>query len=228
MFCSKHPASCISQRLLLSAMFCSGFNRLNNILFVQSAAIPYLSHEVLGLLGLGAQSTPPAYAVSVDTTYHMLRAVQAANADADNKRGSGLAAFASLKPIVGNAAAALETLASAQPPLTCLTLKSAGDLCPGGHHEQDVVPIWTRYGKRTMSSDEYMRYVDAYEPDMFVTLCDGDTNADSSRKRALKSADRSERFFDECLTKFRTSEVLRRKSTMLLGEWDSEEHIERP
>lgn len=136
----------------------------------------------------------------------MLPAVQAANDAAKGGAGTagGIAKFASLP----NGPATT---------FTYLAVKNAGELCPSGHHEQETLPVWTRYGKRTLTTVQYMDYVEAFRPDMFVTLCDGDTNAESSRKRALKSADRSERFFEECLTKYRTSDVLRGRS-MLLGK----------
>lgn len=158
----------------------------------------YLKHDV-GEPSAATTAAPLSfgYALSVDSTYHMLDAVRAA--------GNGISAFASLP----NGPATT---------LTCLAVKNAGETCPSGHHEQDTLPVWTRYGKRTLSAAQYMSYVEAFRPDMFVTLCDGDTNEQSSRKRALKSADRSERFLEECLVIFRESEALRAAGSMVLGE----------
>lgn len=135
----------------------------------------------------------------------MLRAVQASSSASEDDNGSScsdIASFASLPN-------------GPETTLTCFSVKNAGDLSPSGHHEQDVLPVWTRFGKRTLSAADYMEFVEAFRPDMFVALCDGDTNADSSRKRALKSTDRTERFFDECLAKWEASAVL--KDSMVLG-----------
>lgn len=167
--------------------------------FLTREVFNYLAHDV-GEPSAGAAAEPQfGYALSVDSTYHMLDAVRAA--------GNGIASFASLPN--GPATS-----------VTCLTVKNAGETCPSGHHEQETMPVWTRYGKRTISAVQYMDYVEAFRPDMFVTLCDGDTNAQSSRKRALKSAERSERFLEECLPQFRESEALRAAGSMLLGKWD--------
>lgn len=93
----------------------------------------------------------------------------------------------------------------AQDCITCMTAKNPGDLCPTGPHDQDVLPIYTRFGKRHMSPAQYMDMVEAYRPDLFHALCDGDTNAESSKKRALKSADRTEDFFLACLDRYKAS-----------------------
>lgn len=131
----------------------------------------------------------------------MLEAVRATS-----KGGGGIAHFASLP----NGPATT---------LTCLAIKDAGERCPSGHHEQDQLPVWTRFGKRSLTAEQYMDYVEAYRPDMFMALCDGDTTADSSRKRALKSAERTEHFVGQCVERLNRSEALRECGAMLLGEW---------
>lgn len=136
---------------------------------------------------------PLAVEISVDSTFHMLKAVTAA--------GDGIQSFAGLGTMTEC--------------LTCLTVKNTGELCITGPHEQDVLPIFTRFGRRSLSANQYMDYVDQYCPDIFHALCDGDTNADSSKKRALKSADRTEAFFEKCLERFKGSERL--KNSIFIG-----------
>lgn len=138
-------------------------------------------------------SEPLAVEISVDSTFHMLSAIKTA--------GDGIQSFASL--------------GTATECLTCLTVKNPGELCVTVPHEQDVLPIFTRFGRRSLSADQYMDYADAYCPDIFHALCDGDTNADSSKKRALKSADRTEFFFEKCLERFKASERL--KNSLFIG-----------
>lgn len=157
--------------------------------------MPFLSREVFAYIPKDA-GEPLAYTVSLDSCYHMLKAVGAA--------GDGVASFASL----GNG--------RQQECLTCMTVKNAAEVCISGHHEQEVLPVWTRYGKKMISSNEYMNFVEAFQPDMFHVLCDGDTNAKSSNKRALKSASRTEKFFEECLERFSKSERL--QNSMLIGK----------
>lgn len=105
---------------------------------------------------------------------------------------------------------------STQDCITCLTVKNAGDQCPSGPHEQDVLPIYTRSGKSQMSAAKYMDMVESYRPDIFHALCDGDTNELSSNKRALKSADRTEDFFQVCLERFKATAVA--TQTMFIGK----------
>lgn len=136
-------------------------------------------------------SEPLAVEISVDSTFHMLKAVTAA--------AGGIQSFAGL----GSEC------------LTCLTVKNPGELCITGSHEQEVLPIFTRFGRRSLSADQYMDFADEYSPDIFHALCDGDTNADSSKKRALKSADRTEGFFEKCLQRFKASERL--KNSLFIG-----------
>lgn len=149
--------------------------------------VPYLSKEVFDYVSQDQQ----IYQISVDSTYNMKAAVSAS--------GKKFTEFASLGDNC----------------LSCLTVKNTGEICTSGHHEQDVLPIYTRCGKRTISPEQYMDYVDAYCPDIFHALCDGDTNEECSKKRALKSADRTEEFFGHCLERYKTSERL--KNTMLIG-----------
>lgn len=155
--------------------------------------MPFLSREVFNYIPKDP-TEPLAYSVSLDSCYHMLKAVAAS--------GDGLATFASL----GEAG---------QECLTCFTVKNPAEVCISGHHEQEVLPVWTRYGKKMITSKEYMNFVDAFVPDMFHVLCDGDTNVGSSNKRTLKSASRTEKFFDECLELYSQSERL--KNSMLIG-----------
>lgn len=155
--------------------------------------MPFLSREVFGYIPKD-QSESLAYSVSLDSCYHMLKAVAAS--------GNNLASFASL----GNCS---------QECITCFTVKNPAEVCISGHHEQEVLPVWTRYGKKLISAKEYMDFVDAFVPDIFHVLCDGDTNAKSSNKRALKSASRTEKFFEECLERYTQSDRL--KNSMLIG-----------
>lgn len=61
----------------------------------------------------------------------------------------------------------------------------------------------------------YMNVIETFKPDMYVALCDGDTNINSSKKRVSNSIQNSTKFFDNCFTKHSSSEAL--KSSEILG-----------
>lgn len=44
-----------------------------------------------------------------------------------------------------------------------------------------------------------MDMMEAFRPDMYHVLCDGDTSVESSRKRAHKAVDVTTKMFTECL-----------------------------
>ena len=55
--------------------------------------------------------------------------------------------------------------------------------------------------------DSFLELQEAIQPDWFESLCDSDTNKDSSRKRAVKAVDRTLSFLDEILDKMKHYEV---------------------
>lgn len=52
-----------------------------------------------------------------------------------------------------------------------------------------------------------MDIIEAFQPDMYQVLCDGDTNATSSKRRVQKSINRSFTFFERCIKRHEKSEV---------------------
>jgi queuine/archaeosine tRNA-ribosyltransferase len=52
-----------------------------------------------------------------------------------------------------------------------------------------------------------MDIIEAFQPDMYQVLCDGDTNTTSSKRRVQKSVDRSITFFERCIKRHEKSEV---------------------
>lgn len=69
--------------------------------------------------------------------------------------------------------------------------------------------MWSRGGRHLLSADKYMDIVEAFKPDLYIALCDGDTNIDSSKKRVTKAVKRSKTLFDQCLTRHSISEALK-------------------
>lgn len=52
-----------------------------------------------------------------------------------------------------------------------------------------------------------MDMIEAFRPDMYHVLCDGDTSVESSRKRALKAVDVTTKMFQECVDRHVKSKV---------------------
>jgi queuine tRNA-ribosyltransferase accessory subunit len=60
-----------------------------------------------------------------------------------------------------------------------------------------------------------MEIAETFKPDIYQVLGDGDTNADSSKKRLHNSTDRTEQFFIACLERHKKSEAL--KNSMMMA-----------
>uniref|UniRef100_A0A182PP46 Queuine tRNA-ribosyltransferase accessory subunit 2 n=1 Tax=Anopheles epiroticus TaxID=199890 RepID=A0A182PP46_9DIPT len=84
-----------------------------------------------------------------------------------------------------------------------------------GLPEKELLPIYTRNGRRNISLEQYMTLVETFRPDAYVPLYDGDTDANSSKKREQKSLDRTEKFVEQCLEWHRKSDAL--QSSCLIG-----------
>ncbi|XP_012256268.2 queuine tRNA-ribosyltransferase accessory subunit 2 isoform X2 [Athalia rosae] len=96
-----------------------------------------------------------------------------------------------------------------------LTIQDPAVAITSGYNEKDAVALWTRHGKQIITPDEYMDLVEAFKPDLYMTLCDGDTDMNSSSKRIRKSVERSKKMFERCLHRHNSSAVLGKKG--LLG-----------
>uniref|UniRef100_V9IFE6 Queuine tRNA-ribosyltransferase subunit QTRTD1 n=1 Tax=Apis cerana TaxID=7461 RepID=V9IFE6_APICE len=79
----------------------------------------------------------------------------------------------------------------------------------------DFTPIWTRKGKCKLTPKEYMDVIEAFKPDVYVALYDGDTKINSSRKRLSNATRRTTTFFEKCFSIHSSSETL--KSSEILG-----------
>ncbi|XP_021922136.1 queuine tRNA-ribosyltransferase accessory subunit 2 isoform X2 [Zootermopsis nevadensis] len=86
---------------------------------------------------------------------------------------------------------------------------------PYGFNDKNTISIWPRNGRKQLDPDKYMDMIEAFQPDMYQALCDGDTDLKSSKKRIHKSIDKSLMFFEKCLERHEKSEVL--KKSAILG-----------
>uniref|UniRef100_A0A336M3I6 Queuine tRNA-ribosyltransferase accessory subunit 2 n=1 Tax=Culicoides sonorensis TaxID=179676 RepID=A0A336M3I6_CULSO len=78
-----------------------------------------------------------------------------------------------------------------------------------GHNDKESMALFTRNGKVPITCEKYMEIVETFQPDFFHVLCDGVTPHDCSKKRVIKAVDKSMKFFDDCLEKFKKSEQLK-------------------
>lgn len=84
--------------------------------------------------------------------------------------------------------------------LTLITLKNTSEKSITGHHERGSIPIFRRAGRLNVKPEKYMSIIEASKVDAYTSLADSDTWAGCPSKRLLKSIDRSEDMFDECMT----------------------------
>ncbi|XP_060652786.1 queuine tRNA-ribosyltransferase accessory subunit 2 [Drosophila nasuta] len=81
---------------------------------------------------------------------------------------------------------------------TVLMIRDPCETTPAGGNDRDVMPLFTRRGKESLTATQYMEMVAKFAPDLYQGLCDADTNPESTKKRVQKSVDRTERFMNEC------------------------------
>ncbi|EDS41584.1 queuine tRNA-ribosyltransferase [Culex quinquefasciatus] len=156
------------------------------VLHTKGGSVPHLSKEVLHYL-TGAE--PQLMQYSLNGTVHMEEAVRGC--------GDGLSGFVAQKESV-----------------SLLVLRDPAEPCQPGYHEKDVVPVFGRSGRKNFTAESYMSLVEAFRPDVYVPLFDGDTDGGSSKKREQRSQERTETFVEQCLEVHRKSEKLKGASVL--------------
>lgn len=96
-----------------------------------------------------------------------------------------------------------------------VTLKDTGAKTLS-HYSQTSVSIATRSGEVAITPKKYMTLIESFKPDLFHTLCDGDTNEFSGNKRAFNSVKRTKSFFEDCAALYKASTAL--VDSMLIGK----------
>ncbi|XP_011495304.1 PREDICTED: queuine tRNA-ribosyltransferase subunit QTRTD1 homolog isoform X2 [Ceratosolen solmsi marchali] len=92
-----------------------------------------------------------------------------------------------------------------------LTIQDPAECTKSGFHKHDSISVWSRNGRLSINPDRYMNVVEIFKPDMYVSLCDGDTDKNSSQKRINKAIEKSKNFFDKCMQRHVESNVLKNK-----------------
>ncbi|XP_006621922.1 queuine tRNA-ribosyltransferase accessory subunit 2 isoform X2 [Apis dorsata] len=170
------------------------FNRIPNsnfetplvLVYTKGGSVPHLTKDVFKMVTSDLQML----SVSLTSTYSMLESVKDSNINFAN--------FVGMKEYIN-----------------ILTLHDPAYATPSGFQEMDFTPIWTRKGKYKLTPKEYMDVIEAFKPDVYVALYDGDTKINSSRKRLSNAIRRTTTFFEKCFSIHSSSETL--KSSEILG-----------
>ncbi|XP_053676230.1 queuine tRNA-ribosyltransferase accessory subunit 2 [Anopheles nili] len=156
------------------------------ILHTKGGCVPHLSKEVMQLLSQESGFLQ----VSISNTLQMQEAIKASQLSFSEFTAQ-------------NSCASL------------LFLRDPSESPIAGIPEKESIPVYTRYGRRNLTAQDYMTVVETFRPDAYVPLYDGDTDAASSKKREQKSLDRTEKFVEQCLERHRNSDALR--TSCLIG-----------
>ncbi|XP_067614073.1 queuine tRNA-ribosyltransferase accessory subunit 2-like [Eurosta solidaginis] len=99
--------------------------------------------------------------------------------------------------------------------LTMLIIRDPCEITPSGHNDKDIVPLFTRHGKETLDAKSHMKYIERWRPDIYQGLCDADTNLQGSKRRLVKSVERTQKCMDICCELHKNSKV-QRNSTLFV------------
>jgi len=149
------------------------------MLYTRGGSLPHITHEVFKIIC----KTPQIIQIPIVSTYHYQEIMEEFNGN--------ISEFVGLKDC-----------------LTCVTVQDPSDLTQPGHHYKDHIPLWTRSGKIMLNAEQYMNAIEAFQPDMYYFLSDGDTNAKSATKRVNKAVDNTIGFVKHCLDRHKKSSVL--------------------
>ncbi|XP_035829348.1 queuine tRNA-ribosyltransferase accessory subunit 2 isoform X1 [Aplysia californica] len=95
------------------------------------------------------------------------------------------------------------------------TLHDATAAVASGKNDKGGVAVWGKGGKMKLDPQLYMKVQEAFCPDWFQALSDGDTDKTCGKKRLLKAVDRTLDFLDDIVEMKNESEVL--KTSSLIG-----------
>ncbi|XP_003705632.2 queuine tRNA-ribosyltransferase accessory subunit 2 isoform X1 [Megachile rotundata] len=156
------------------------------LVYTKGGSVPHLTKDVFQMI----TTDPQLLSVSLTSTLSMLESIKYCNVN--------FAEFVGMKEY-----------------LNFLTFHDPCYAIPSGYHQTDFIPLWTRNGKYMLTPNKYMDIIEAFKPDMYVALHDGDTNVNSSKKRVSKAVQRTGTFFEQCLARHLASDAL--KSSEILG-----------
>lgn len=152
---------------------------------LQAGSIPHLSREVYDCLNVDQK----ALEITVETTNQMHASLKAFK--------KGITAFTGLADHI-----------------SFVTLRDPGTVNQW-FHSQTEVSIVSRSGKMSLTPQGYVELMESLQPDIFHTLCDGDTSENCAKKRVQNATRRTATFFAACMEQVKTSEALGK--SMVIG-----------
>ena len=92
--------------------------------------------------------------------------------------------------------------------LTYATMEDWSKPRMSGYNTKSTVALWRTSGKLSVTPQMYMKFIEAVKPDFYQILADCDIVSTDTRKRILKSMDRSLHFVEECVDYHKECKVL--------------------
>lgn len=171
----------------------SGFERLPNIsfetplllIYTKSGSIPHLTKDVFKTVTKEEQ----LLSVSLSSTILM--------SDVIKELDTSFVDFVSMKEYIN-----------------FLSIHDPAHTTNSGFQQLNSISVWSRTGRVVVTANKYMEFVQAYKPDLYVALCDGDTNINSSAKRISKAVLRSKTLLEQCLDIHLRSDTLKSKGIL--------------
>ncbi|CAG5116707.1 unnamed protein product [Candidula unifasciata] len=96
--------------------------------------------------------------------------------------------------------------------LVFTTLHDASLALATGKNDNSGVAVWGKGGKIKLDTALFMKVQEAFQPDWFQAMSDGDTDRECGQKRLHKSVDRTLDFLDEIVEKMQNSQILSKSS----------------
>ncbi|KAL6442808.1 hypothetical protein ACFW04_002699 [Cataglyphis niger] len=171
----------------------SGFERMPNVsfetplllIYTKGGSVPHLTKDVFKMITLEQQ----LLSVSLSSTVLMTDVIKEFN--------TSFADFVSMKEYIN-----------------FLSIHDPAYTTNPGFQQLDSISVWSRTGRIVFTANKYMELVQNYKPDLYVALCDGDTNINSSAKRVSKAVLRSKTLLEQCLDIHLHSDTLKSKGIL--------------
>lgn len=98
--------------------------------------------------------------------------------------------------------------------LNFLSIQDPAEKTPSGYQQGDSISVWSRTGRISLNANKYMNLIETFQPDLYLALCDGNTDINSTNKHVVKSLNRSKTLFQQCLNRHISSDKLKSKGIL--------------
>ncbi|KAF6200684.1 hypothetical protein GE061_005128 [Apolygus lucorum] len=159
------------------------------LLYTKGGSVPHITHEVLQLITTDNQAVQQ----TLPSTFLIHEAVK--------EFKKGLPKFVGLPEY-----------------MTYLSVQDPALKTPQGFNTKNDVSVWTHSGRVSLDADRYMDMVEAFQPDMYEALSNGDTNEETTKKKIGKVIDSTRDFYEDCLQRHSTSSILKNVSLLAVLE----------